>query len=289
MEDLIRLKKLSKHYGQQKALDKVSFTLYQGEILGLVGQNGAGKTTLIRLLAGLIKPSAGQITQVKPYRIGAIIETPVLYPNLSAWDNLMYAALQMGIEDAEQRLKDALKLVGLMAVPLKKKVKDFSLGMRQRLAIALAILDYPDLLILDEPINGLDPSGIKEMRAIIHKLRDTYGITILISSHLLSELELVVDRFVIMDKGRLIKDITKDALKAEVAEQIVLATTDNELAQQVLQEQGLEVISSGTQLTLSPTQSVQSVITLLNGHLIDITAIYQTGTSFEDYYLKLLD
>lgn len=289
MQNLLHIEGISKHYGQQKALDQVSFTIGKGEILGLVGQNGAGKTTLIRILSGLIKASGGQIRQVQPYKIGAIIESPVLYPNLSAQDNLHYAALQLGLAQIDQRVREVLSLVGLAGVDPKKKVKDFSLGMRQRVAIALAILDFPDFLILDEPVNGLDPSGIKEMREIIHNLRDRYGITVLISSHLLSELELVVDRFVIMHKGRVIKDITKEALKTEVAERLVLATTDNGLAQHILQDQGLEVTSSGNQLLVSPDQSVQAIIDLLNRQQIEIMAIYPAGTSFEDYYLKLLD
>lgn len=289
MQNLLHIEGISKHYGQQKALDQVTFTINKGEILGLVGQNGAGKTTLIRILSGLIKASGGQIRQVQPYKIGAIIESPVLYPNLSAQDNLHYAALQLGLAQIDQRVREVLSLVGLAGVDPKKKVKDFSLGMRQRVAIALAILDFPDFLILDEPVNGLDPSGIKEMREIIHNLRDRYGITVLISSHLLSELELVVDRFVIMHKGRVIKDITKEALKTEVAERLVLATSDNGLAQHILQDQGLEVTSSGSQLLVSPDQSVQAIIDLLNRQQIEIRAIYPAGTSFEDYYLKLLD
>lgn len=289
MQNLLHIEGISKRYGQQKALDQVSFTIGKGEILGLVGQNGAGKTTLIRILSGLIKASGGQIRQVQPYKIGAIIESPVLYPNLSAQDNLHYAALQLGLAQIDQRVREVLSLVGLAGVDPKKKVKDFSLGMRQRVAIALAILDFPDFLILDEPVNGLDPSGIKEMREIIHNLRDRYGITVLISSHLLSELELVVDRFVIMHKGRVIKDITKEALKTEVAERLVLATTDNGLAQQILRDQGLEVTASGSQLLVSPDQSVQAIIDLLNRQQIEIRAIYPAGTSFEDYYLKLLD
>lgn len=288
-KNLLHIEGISKHYGQQKALDQVSFSIQKGEIVGLVGQNGAGKTTLIRILAGLIAASGGQVIQATDYKIGAIIESPVHYPNMSAQDNLTYAALQLGLAHIDQRVSEVLGLVGLAQVDPKKKVKDFSLGMRQRLAIALAILDFPDFLILDEPVNGLDPSGIKDMREIIHTLRDRYGITVLISSHLLSELELVVDRFVIMHKGRVIKDISQAALKAEVADSIHLSTVDNGLAQQVLQDQGLEVTASGSQLLVSPDQSVQDLISLLNRQDIAITGIYQAGRSFEDYYLELLD
>lgn len=286
---LLEIKDLSKIYGKQKALDQVSFTIHKGEILGLVGQNGAGKTTLIRVLAGLIAKNAGTITQAENYKIGAIIESPVLYPNMSAFDNLMYSALQIGISNAKQRIEEVLGLVGLADVDRKKKVKDFSLGMRQRMAIALAILDFPDFLIMDEPVNGLDPAGIKEMRDIIHNLRDTYGITVLISSHILSELELVVDRFVIMHKGQVIKDIDKPTLKAEVSDRICLMTTDNELALSALEKWGLEPVLVDHAIYLSPEKSVQEVIVHLLSENIEITDIYHSGSSFEEYYLGLLN
>ncbi|WP_161979992.1 ATP-binding cassette domain-containing protein [Streptococcus sp. S784/96/1] len=289
MKNLLTITSISKHYGNQKALDKVSFTIKKGEILGLVGQNGAGKTTLIRVLSGLINKDEGEVIQETAYKIGAIIESPVLYPNMSAFDNLMYSALQIGIADTEKRIDEVLKLVGLSDVDPKKKIKDFSLGMRQRMAIALAILDFPDFLILDEPVNGLDPSGIKEMRDIIHNLRDRYGITILISSHILSELELVVDRFVIMHKGKVIKDIAKNDLYAEVEEKIVVRTTDNELAQQTLNDLGLKPVVQGDKLVLSPDQSVQELILALLEKKVEITDIYHAGGNFEDYYLSLLD
>lgn len=286
---LISINALSKQYGSQKALDQVSFSIQQGEILGLVGQNGAGKTTLIRILSGLISATSGTVTKTDDYKIGAIIESPVLYPNMSARDNLTYVALQIGIANPNQRIEEVLQLVGLAHVDDKKKVKDFSLGMRQRMAIALAILDFPDFLILDEPVNGLDPSGIKEMREIIHNLRDNYGITVLISSHILSELELVVDRFVIMHKGRILQDIDKLDLQHQVANQIILSTTNNDRAHALLTEKGLLSTLSGDKLSLEPTKTVQEVITYLNQNALEITAIYPSGSSFEDYYLSLID
>lgn len=289
MQNLLTINNISKSYGKQKALDEVSFSIKKGEILGLVGQNGAGKTTLIRVLIGLIAKDQGEIIRNPDDKIGAIIESPVLYPNMSAQDNLTYAALQIGIKNKEKRIAQVLELVGLSDVDKKKKVKDFSLGMRQRMAIALAILDFPDFLILDEPINGLDPSGIKEMREIIHNLRDTYGMTILISSHILSELELVVDRFVIMHKGRIIKDIEKSALRAQVEERIYLSTVDNKQAYQVLSDLGLAPLFQGDKILLSPDTSVQEIILYLLEKKIDITDIYHAGGHFEDYYLSLLD
>lgn len=287
-EVLLHIDSISKKYGKQDALSNISFDINKGEICGLVGQNGAGKTTLIRVLSGLINASSGKIDRYQNYKIGALIESPTLYPNMSAYANLKYAALQIGLPKADERIKEVLALVGLSDVDRKKKVKNFSLGMRQRMAIALAIIDFPDFLILDEPINGLDPSGIKEMRDIILNLRDTYGITILISSHILSELELVVDRFVIMHKGRVIKDVEKAALKAEVENRIHLETDDNDKVASALQAKGIALDMVGDYLSIKPDKTVQELIDLVSELKVEIKGVYQTGSSFEDYYLGLL-
>ncbi|MGT2829642.1 ABC transporter ATP-binding protein [Streptococcus hillyeri] len=288
VETLLQISDISKKYGKQEALSHVSFDIKKGEICGLVGQNGAGKTTLIRVLSGLINASSGKIERCQDYKIGALIESPTLYPNMSAYANLKYTALQIGLPKADERIKEVLDLVGLADVDRKKKVKNFSLGMRQRMAIALAIIDFPDFLILDEPINGLDPSGIKEMRDIILNLRDTFGITILISSHILSELELVVDRFVIMHKGRVIKDIEKAALKAEVENRIRLETVDNAKVAKALQATGVSLDVVEDYLSIKPEKTVQELIDLVAELNVEIKGIYQTGSSFEDYYLSLL-
>lgn len=286
---LLRIEGMSKVYGQQAAVDQVSFAIQRGEICGLVGQNGAGKTTLIRILSGLIFPSAGQLVFPKPVKMGAIIESPTLYPNMSAWDNLMYAALQLSLENPKERIQQVLDLVGLGDVDRKKKVKNFSLGMRQRMSIALAIIDFPEFLILDEPINGLDPSGIKEVRDIILRLRDEYGMTVLISSHILSELELLADRFVIMHKGKVIRDLTKADLAAVVARKLYLDTADNAAVKAYLEEKGLEVSLEEAGLVLDADEHVQSLIDLVGQLGIEILEIYRQGQHLEEYYLSLLN
>ncbi|HEL1785881.1 ATP-binding cassette domain-containing protein [Streptococcus suis] len=278
---LLRIEGMSKNYGQQAAVDQVSFAIQRGEICGLVGQNGAGKTTLIRILSGLIFP--------KPVKMGAIIESPTLYPNMSAWDNLMYAALQLSLENPKERIQQVLDLVGLGDVDRKKKVKNFSLGMRQRMSIALAIIDFPEFLILDEPINGLDPSGIKEVRDIILRLRDEYGMTVLISSHILSELELLADRFVIMHKGKVIRDLTRADLAAVVARKLYLDTADNARVKAYLEEKGLEVSLEEAGLVLDADEHVQSLIDLVSQSGVEILEIYRQGQHFEEYYLSLLN
>ncbi|HFR3814928.1 TPA: ATP-binding cassette domain-containing protein [Streptococcus suis] len=288
MSSLLSTQELSKQYGKQKAVQQVSLTINKGEICGLVGENGAGKTTLLRMLSGLISQTSGTITSSKDCRIGALIESPALQPNLSAIDNLRYMALQLNLKQADEKILETLAIVGLEDVDPKKKSKDFSLGMRQRLAIALAILDKPDFLILDEPINGLDPVGIKEMRSIILNLRNQYGMTILISSHILSELEMVVDRYIIMHKGLIVKEFSKRELEQTLEEQLYLQTNNHPKTFTILEEQGIAYKIDKDYISLSSDTNVMSLIHLLINHEIEVNEIFKQQMSFEDYYLTLL-
>ncbi|HEL1661721.1 TPA: ATP-binding cassette domain-containing protein [Streptococcus suis] len=288
MASLLSTQELSKQYGKQKAVQQVSLTINKGEICGLVGENGAGKTTLLRMLSGLISQTSGTITSSKDCRIGALIESPALQPNLSAIDNLRYMALQLNLKQADEKILETLAIVGLEDVDPKKKSKDFSLGMRQRLAIALAILDDPDFLILDEPINGLDPVGIKEMRSIILNLRNQYGMTILISSHILSELEMVVDRYIIMHKGLIVKEFSKQELEQTLEEQLYLQTNNHPKTFTILEEQGIAYKIDKDYISLPSDTNVMSLIHLLINHEIKVKEIFKQQMSFEDYYLTLL-
>ncbi|MFM0854803.1 ATP-binding cassette domain-containing protein [Streptococcus suis] len=288
MSSLLSTQELSKQYGKQKAVQQVSLTINKGEICGLVGENGAGKTTLLRMLSGLISQTSGTITSSKDCRIGALIESPALQPNLSAIDNLRYMALQLNLKQADEKILETLAIVGLEEVDPKKKSKDFSLGMRQRLAIALAILDDPDFLILDEPINGLDPVGIKEMRSIILNLRNQYGMTILISSHILSELEMVVDRYIIMHKGLIVKEFSKQELEQSLEEQLYLQTNNHPMTLTILEEQGIAYKIDKDYISLSSDTNVMNLIHLLINHEIEVNEIFKQQMSFEDYYLTLI-
>lgn len=288
MSSLLSTQELSKQYGKQKAVQQVSLTINKGEICGLVGENGAGKTTLLRMLSGLISKTSGTITSSKDCRIGALIESPALQPNLSAIDNLRYMALQLNLKQADEKILETLAIVGLEDIDPKKKSKDFSLGMRQRLAIALAILDDPDFLILDEPINGLDPVGIKEMRSIILNLRNQYGMTILISSHILSELEMVVDRYIIMHKGLIVKEFSKQELEQTLEEQLYLQTNNHPKTFTILEEQVIAYKIDKDYISLSSDTNVMSLIHLLINHEIEVKEIFKQQMSFEDYYLTLL-
>lgn len=240
------------------------------------------------MLSGLISQTSGTITSSKDCRIGALIESPALQPNLSAIDNLRYMALQLNIKQADEKILETLAIVGLENVDPKKKSKDFSLGMRQRLAIALAILDDPDFLILDEPINGLDPVGIKEMRSIILNLRNKYGMTILISSHILSELEMVVDRYIIMHKGLVVKEFSKQELEQTLEEQLYIQTNNHPKTLTILEEKGITYKIDKDYISLPSDTNVMSLIHLLINHEIEVNEIFKQQMSFEDYYLTLL-
>lgn len=212
-EITLSVKGLRKVIGKREIIQSLDFDLRRGEVFGFLGPNGAGKTTTIRMLVGLIRPTAGSI-QVCGYdlhtqfpeamrNLGCIVENPELYTYLSGWSNLQYFARMMeGINDA--RIAEVVKLVGL-SVRIHDKVKTYSLGMRQRLGIAQALLGNPKVLILDEPTNGLDPSGIREMREFIRYLAEKEGLSVLVSSHLLSEIQLMCDRVAIISKGRIVR------------------------------------------------------------------------------------
>ena len=204
MNDIIKTQNLCKHYKETTALDNVSLHIPQGTIYGLIGNNGAGKTTLMRILSNLQSPSSGTVLKSENIKIGVIIETPALYPTLSAKGNLKYQLKICGCPSEE------LELVHLKDT--RKLVMNYSLGMRQRLALAMALVGNPQFLILDEPLNGLDPEGIKDFRAIIAKLNEEYGMTILISSHILSELQKVANYYGFLKNGVLIQEFSSSEI-----------------------------------------------------------------------------
>lgn len=212
-EVTLAVKNLRKTIGRKEIIKGLNFELKQGEVFGFLGPNGAGKTTTIRMLTGLIKPTDGiisicgydvrkEFTEAMQY-LGCIVENPELYPYLSGWDNLLHFA-RMLPSVSEVQIKETIAFVGLDD-RIHDKVKTYSLGMRQRLGIAQALLNRPKVLILDEPTNGLDPAGIREMRQFIRNLAENEGLSVLVSSHLLSEIQLLCDRVAIMKKGEIIQ------------------------------------------------------------------------------------
>ena len=289
-QPLIEVKNIHKRYAKHNALDNVSFNIYEGRICGLIGENGAGKTTLIRIISGLIKQDSGEIVGLKGCKLSSIVESPALHLNLSAYDNLHYQLLLCGENPSYEKIEKILNLVGLADVDPKKKAKDFSLGMRQRLAIGLAIIDSPKLLILDEPINGLDPKGIKDIRDILATLKNDFNITILISSHILSELDLIADDYVIMSKGKVIQEDSKLAILSSLAKKIIVSTATNQTAIEILTANDCQCTLLPDKIEVNHTSlTINQMIDLLRENQIEIFEIYKEQVSFEEYYFNLVE
>lgn len=301
MEYIFKSENLVKAYKKHKALNGVTMNIKRGDIYGFVGENGSGKTTIIRVITGLIFPDSGTfelfgVPSTSPdilksrARIGAIVESPSIYLNMSAYENLKMQADILGLRDCE-KIKEVLSLVGLSYLENdKKKAGDFSLGMRQRLGIAMALLGDPELLILDEPMNGLDPAGIVEIRELILKLNSERNITFLISSHILTELALVATNYGIISRGRIIKEISSEQLKSECRHYTLieadargaLVTTLAEM----FDENDLEPVAGGVKIY--GDVSLNDIIPKIIDAGVTISAINTTKSSIEDYYLSVI-
>ena len=295
---VLRTQNLTKRYGSTVAVDGINLTIEKGDIFGLMGENGAGKTTLMRLITSLARPDGGEIELFGQTgsglnharsRMGCVIETPALYPNLTAAQNLEYYRIQRGIPD-KAAVRKSLELVNLTDTG-KKKFKDFSLGMKQRLGLALAILNHPDFVILDEPINGLDPTGIIEMRDLMRRLNEQ-GITILISSHILSELSQVANKYAIVHRGRLIKSITKEQLREE-CKRALSVTVDDAPKAAVILETALGIhhykqISANEVRIYEYLDNPSEVTFRLNQGGVRVASLHEVGDDLEDYFTKMI-
>ena len=298
-EIILKTNNLTKKYKDFIALDKINIEINKGDIYGLIGRNGAGKTTLMKIITTLANKTSGEFTLLNhndndltetKRRIGSLIENPAFFPNLSAYDNLKYYAIQKGITNYEQ-INESLKLVGLDDVK-KKKFKNFSLGMKQRLGIAFAILDNPDFVILDEPINGLDPIGISDLRDTFKRLNKERNITILISSHILSELYLLATRFCIIEKGKVIKELSKEELDIECSKCIVIKTDDVKKVSIVLEKElkttNYKVVDNEEVRLYNYLENIETVNKTLVKSDINIKQIRETGISLEDYFKSVI-
>lgn len=298
-EIVVKTNKLTKKYKNYTALDAADMTVYREDIYGLIGRNGAGKTTIMKLLTGLTYKTSGEFelfgktgaeaaNEVR--RIGSLIENPAFFGNLTAYQNLCYYSCQKGITDRSQ-IDEALKMVGLTENK-NKKYKKFSLGMKQRLGIAFAMLDAPDLMILDEPINGLDPIAISELRTTFRKLNTERGITLIISSHILSELYAVANRFLFIDNGKVIKEATKQELDLECSRCIVLRSENIKRAVTVIEDKlGLSdyKVIDNRELRIYEENVRPDIVnrTLIENN-VDVWEIFESGVSLEDYFKKLV-
>ena len=300
MKDIIlRTNNLTKKYKDFTALNNANITINKGDIYGLIGRNGAGKTTLMKVITTLTNKTNGEfylfdkddsdLTETKR-RIGCLIENPAFFENLTAYQNLKYYAIQKGIVDYSQ-IDKVLDLVKL-SDSKNKKFKTFSLGMKQRLGIAFAMLDNPDFVILDEPINGLDPIGISELRETLKKLNEEPNITMLISSHILSELYLLANRFCFIEKGKIIKELSKEELDVECSRAIVIKTNNVKetclILEKELNTKNYKVIDKHEVRLYDYLDNSGKVNKELAKNDIDVISIYESGISLEDYFKSIL-
>lgn len=287
---------LTKNYGKHKAVNCVNIHINKGDIYGLIGRNGAGKTTLLKMLGGLASPTNGQIymfgkggqelCEVRD-KVGSHIESPGLYPEMSAYKNLKCKCIQQNV-NSDIYIKDLLNLVGLRDTG-NKKAKNFSMGMKQRLGIAMALVGDPELLILDEPINGLDPQGIKEIREILIKLNKDRGITIIISSHILDELSRVATSYGIIHNGELVKEVASDELMEQCKEKVLLKTQNLGRAAALLDKLKIEysVVDDERIEIIGHTCDSAYINSQLVKAGCEISEIWVKSDSLEDYYFKL--
>ena len=297
MEYLLSTNALTKQYGRQKAVNAVNLHIRQGDIYGLIGRNGAGKTTLLKMLSGMAAPTEGSFSffgktgkDAKEYmaRIGVLIEAPGLYTGMSAAENLKLKCLAAGVRK-EGVIEELLHLVGLEDAG-RKRVKNFSMGMKQRLGIALALVGDPDLILLDEPINGLDPQGIVEVRETLLKLNRERNITFVISSHILEELSKVATDYGIIHNGVLLQEMTREELFTKCSERIELQTDHTEKACTVLEGMGIKnykVVDADTIQIFERLEDSGDIAMELAGYNVKVKSITVKTEALEEYFLNL--
>ncbi len=298
MDYVLETNNLTKNYGKFRALQGLTMHIPQGSIYGFVGKNGAGKTTLIRLICGLQTPTSGTYSlygidskqkEIKKSRrrMGAVVETPAIYMEMTAKENLKQQSLILGLPSYDG-LDDLLKLVGLENTG-KKKAKNFSLGMRQRLGIAIALVGDPDFLVLDEPINGLDPQGIIEIRELILKLNREQNITVLISSHILDELSRLATHYGIIDGGCMVKELSAGELEAACRKKVHITVTNTTPLCTVLDELGVEYkVASQTEADIFAKVNVSQLAQKLSPYGCEILSMQEQDESLEGYYMSLV-
>ena len=288
---------LKKRIGFKTIVEDITFDMKKGEIIGLLGPNGSGKTTIMRMLVGLTKISQGEVYCFeKPLglgntkmlsEVGSMIESPEFYNYMSGYSNLKQLARLSGKKIKRAKIKELIKFVGLEKVA-RKKVKTYSLGMRQRLGLAQALLNDPKILILDEPVNGLDPQGVQEFRNKLKEIAET-GVSILISSHLLNEIEKVSDRIIVLEKGRIIADDTLENLCSEDVERTIISTYDNDRAEILIAELDIPYIREDNGFIfegISKDEKVKIISYLVNSH-VDVDTIHIARKTLEERFLEI--
>ncbi len=295
-DSVITINGLSKSYRKAKVLQNFSLNVERRHICGLIGPNGAGKTTIMKILAGLVPQSQGELAffgssdnlDKSRARMSFMIEQPIIVGDMTARENIEYIRYLRGYPD-EKRIDEVLELVGL-ADTGKKKVSKFSLGMKQRLGIAMALLPKPEIMVLDEPVNGLDPEGIVEVRQLIKRMQEEWGVTILISSHLLSELSELCTDFSIISHGRLVENLSREELLARCRNHIMLKTDDINKTAAVLEDKlsiaDYKVIHGEEIHIFEQLGDIRRISKTLTDNGLIITKLNEEGQNLEDYYLE---
>ncbi len=293
MNYIVETNNLTKKFPNKVAVNKVNMHIKKGDIYGFIGKNGAGKTTTMKMLLGLSNPSEGEIKlfgssdlNTQRRKIGSLIEAPGLYKNCSAYENMKRFSILYGGNDKE--INEILKIVGLGNTG-SRKAGNFSLGMKQRLGIAISLLGNPELLILDEPINGLDPSGIKEVRDTILKVNKERGVTFLISSHLLDELGKITTTYGIINDGNLVEEISSEELMKKCKQNLKICVSDVKKAKSILKNNGYleDYQISGNNLTLySNFDKASEINELLVNNGIKVSELTSSNDSFETYFIE---
>ncbi len=298
MDYVLKTNALCKSYRKFHALNGVTMNVPKGSIYGFVGRNGAGKTTLIRLICGLQEPSSGEFTlygakhtdskiSKARRRMGAVVETPAYYGDMNAAENLKMQYAMLGLPTYDG-INDLLKLVRLDDTG-KKKAKDFSLGMKQRLGIALALCGNPDFLILDEPINGLDPQGIVEIRELILRLNRERNITVLISSHILDELARLATHYGFIDKGKIVQEISASELEAKCRKYLHVKVTSTAVFANIMDKLGAEYsILSDTEADLYGEYKISELSSALAAEDCELLSLTEHEESLENYFINLV-
>ena len=292
-QPVVELKGLSKTIGKKKIIDDLNLQLFPGQITGFLGPNGAGKTTTIRMMSGLMQPTSGEVVvegqtltehfEETMSKVGVIVENPEMYKYMSGWKNLLHFA-RMNKSITKERITEVVEQVG-MQNRIHEKVSSYSLGMRQRLGLAQALLHRPKFLILDEPTNGLDPAGIREFRTYLRKIADEDGVSVFVSSHLLSEIELICDRIAIIQNGQLI-DIREMNQKEEA--HYYIEAQPLEQARALLVEHGLTVEESGLGfITKVEQQQIPAIIQTMVAANLQIFAVQPFRKTLEDQFLEM--
>ena len=301
MDYVVKTTGLTKKMKGKNLVSNINLHIHKGEIYGFLGQNGAGKTTIMKMLTGITNPTNGEIelfgqrltesSKSVLKRVGSIIEYPILFEHLTAMENMKIHCEYLGYYD-DKGIKQALDMVQLKGIE-DKKVKEFSLGMKQRLGIARAIVTKPELIILDEPINGLDPIGIKDIRDLILILNKEYGITVLLSSHILGEMEQVVNRIGVIDNGRLLKEVTLDEIRNQQTDYIEILTTNVEEAVYLLENKlhitNMKIIHGNRIRIYDLTHSQNDISKMLILHDIGLEEIQKHTSSLEDFFYKQIN